>query len=287
MWWRYQLDAMLAQPLAAWSFSSKAFIGHIGALSGQARTGQTRRWVLASGKQGGCQVLIMGAGRPKAKAGNDSGGRDTEPQVKAFIPAYAIAPANIRLPSQPTGASTFGITGHCRGTIQDLIEAVLRLQEVDQKQGEPRDVIPMLAQQSIELAAIRQVWKRGSQVMLRVAIKRSFTGKLHPLAKERQGDHFTALQRRQRSWRSLLLRGSRLAKIINHDVQCSQEGIQIDHQRAPFLTNWFDKLTVRPGYRSFQVLSISHQTFKNKIHAHHPVHVYSTIDFSISVSYTF
>jgi hypothetical protein len=53
----------------------------------------------------------------------------------------------------------------------------------------------------------------------------------------------------------------RLAKIIDHDVQCSQDGIQIDLKLAPFLTNWFDLLTVRPGYRSFQVLSISHRMF--------------------------
>ena len=60
----------------------------------------------------------------------------------------------------------------------------------------------------------------------------------------------------------LRLGKTRLAKIIGHNVQCSQEGIQIHHQLAPFLENWFDKLTVRPGYLAFQVLSISHQTFK-------------------------
>ncbi len=35
-------------------------------------------------------------------------------------------------------------------------------------------------------------------------------------------------------------------------------------QLAPFQWIWFDTLTVRGGYPSLQVLSISHQTFKRK-----------------------
>jgi hypothetical protein len=57
---------------------------------------------------------------------------------------------------------------------------------------------------------------------------------------------------------------TRLAKIIGHDVQCCQEGIQIDLKLAPILTNWFGKLTVISGDLALQLFSISHQTFKTR-----------------------
>lgn len=277
MRWSHQLDAMLLPPLAARSFSSKAFIGHIGSLSGQASTGQTRRWVCSGGKQGGRQVLIMGAGRAKAKAGNDSGGRDRQQQMKAFIPAEAIAPANIGLSSQPTSAAAFGVASHGRSTIQHFIAALLGMQQGDQRQPEGRDRVSMLAQEPIELATMGQLRKGGAQVLLRVAVESPFAGKLHPLTKECQGDHLASTQRRDRSRFAWLPRERSLAKIIHHDVQCCQEGIQIDHQRAPFLTNWFEKLTVRPGYRSFQVLSSSHQTFKFTSNVELPIYLCDSI----------
>jgi hypothetical protein len=67
------------------------------------------------------------------------------------------------------------------------------------------------------------------------------------LARSGQGDDFAALQGSQGTRQMFLMGMPRLAKIIDHDVQCSQEGIHIDHQLAPFLTNGFDKLTVRGG----------------------------------------
>ncbi len=95
------------------------------------------------------------------------------------------------------------------------------------------------------------------------------------MSKYRQGDHLTFSQRDRWS-RPLLLSGkARLAIIIGHDVQCSQESIQINHQLAPF---WFclDKLTVRAGYLSFQVLSISHQTFEQVVKGEIPLDSYGS-----------
>jgi hypothetical protein len=96
------------------------------------------------------------------------------------------------------------------------------------------DGITMLSHESIELASIWQAWKRRSQVMLPIAVKRSFALKLHPLSKERQSDHLVSLQRSQRSRFLLLLRKCRLAKIIHHDVQCLQECIQVHQEPSSF-----------------------------------------------------
>src|SRR4051794_22905295 len=91
-----QIDLRLLVPSLAWSLSGKALVSHIGALGRQAGAGQTRRWHLPSAKQGFSQVLIMGAGRTKAKTSNDADGIDGQQQMKAFIPSQPITPANIR-----------------------------------------------------------------------------------------------------------------------------------------------------------------------------------------------
>jgi hypothetical protein len=257
---RDQVDLSLCLPALVWSLSGKALVSYIGAVSRPASARQTRRWTLSSRKQGRGQVLIMRTSRAKAKACNHAQGSDTQQQMKAFIPAEAITPANISLTCQPSQAASLGITGDSGCTIQRLIGALLAIHELNQMQAKGRDCVTMLPHESVELRAMRQLWKGCSQMLLGIAVKGSFAGKLGPLSKHSQCDDFAALQRSHRTRSVLLLSKGRLAIIIDHHVQCWKVGIHIDHQLAPFLTNWFDKLTLRGGYPSFQVLSISHQT---------------------------
>jgi hypothetical protein len=172
--WRHQIDLSLGLPTAAWSFSGKAFVCHIGALSRQATASQLWRRCVTSSKQGGCQVLLMRACASKAKAGNYSLSRDAQQEMEAFGPANAITPADICLSSQPAGAAPFGIACDCGGAIEDFEATALGLQQQDQKQGESRDRIPVGSLQPIELAAMRQLRKRFWQVMLSISVKRSF-----------------------------------------------------------------------------------------------------------------
>src|SRR5260221_7754740 len=264
MRWRHQLDLILLVPPTSWSLPRKPFVGHIRPVSRQSSAGHPWRRGVTSGKQGGSQVLIMRARTSKAKASNDSLDRDAQEEMEAFIPADAITPPDICLTSQPAQSAPLRITGHRSCAVEYFIGRVLRLQKLHQKQGEGGNCIPVGSLQPIELATIRQLRKRLSQVLVCIAGKRSLALKLHPLSKQRQRDHLTSAQRRLGAWSWPLWLKFRLAKIVYHNVQCSQEGIQIQHQRAPFLTNCFDKLTVRSGSLLFQVLSISHQTFKRE-----------------------
>src|SRR5712692_6117641 len=99
-------------------------------------------------------------------------------------------------------------------------------------------------------------------MQLSIAIKGTFAGKLHPLAKQSQGDDLTAAQGGLWSRMQHLCRQMSFAKIIAHHVQCGQEGFNVYHQLAPFLSNVLLMLTVGHCYLPFPVLSISHQTFK-------------------------
>jgi hypothetical protein len=107
----------------------------------------------ASCKQARSQVLITGASGPKSKTSNDAHGSDTEPQMKALVPANAITPANIRWTSQPAQAASLGTAGEsgCNGDSESFREALLGLQEREQGQREPPDRITMVPQGLVHL----------------------------------------------------------------------------------------------------------------------------------------
>src|SRR5712692_3849787 len=262
MRWGDDLNACLHLPASVWLLASKAFICYVVALGRQPSTRQTRTGMLASRKQGRGQQLVVCTGCPKAKAGNHPHGINAQQQMEAFVPAQTITPAYIGLACQPAAASTFGIAGHRRGTIQRFIQAVLGFEQFHQIQAKGGDRITLVAHQPIELAAIGQSRKCGPQMQLSIAIKGTFAGKLHPLAKQSQSDDLTAAQAGLWSRMQHLGRQMSFAKIIAHHVQCGQEGFNVYHQLAPFLSNVLLMLTVGHCYLPFPVLSISHQTFK-------------------------
>ena len=53
------------------------------------------------------QGLVFDTGWGQAEAGDDALGIDGKRQMKAFIPAQAVAPANVSLTGQPAGAPAF------------------------------------------------------------------------------------------------------------------------------------------------------------------------------------
>ena len=91
--------------------AGKALIGHIDAVSGRADTGQTQRGLLASGKEGLGQAMVVATARSKTKASNHAAWRNGGEQMKALIPANAVAPADVGLSGQPARATPFGIAG--------------------------------------------------------------------------------------------------------------------------------------------------------------------------------
>ena len=84
--------------------SLKALVRHIPAQSRYPQGGQPGVGSMPEGEEIPGQGLILGAGRGKAEAGDDALGIDGKQQVKAFIPAQAVAPANVSLSGQPAGA---------------------------------------------------------------------------------------------------------------------------------------------------------------------------------------
>ena len=80
-------------------FACKALIGHIDALGWRTDTGQARGGSVSHGEKDVSQRVVIATGCGKAKAGNHAGWRNRGQQMKALIPANAIAPADVGLPA--------------------------------------------------------------------------------------------------------------------------------------------------------------------------------------------
>src|SRR6266702_1722043 len=214
------LCTIVRVPAAMQVIACKAFVSDIDALCRSADTGQTRRGMPPNSKEGFGQRMVIATGRGEAKAGDHTRRGNRGEQMEALIPPNASAPADIGLSGQPSAATSLGISRGDARTVEGFIQAQLRLDLVHQVLTESHDDIARLSLQTIELLALRQGRKRRSQVAHRVAIEGAFAGKVRPLAKDRQCHHFATRQRRLWSRPMFLMKASRLAKIIDHHVQC-------------------------------------------------------------------
>ena len=155
-------------------------------------------------------------------------------QMDAFIPAQAVAPADIRQAGQPARTTALGIAGRHPGAVEGFIGTALSGQELDEMQKKRHQGRVLLAELPIVLLPGGQRRKGGPEMALRIAIKAPLTAKALPLPEQGQGHHLTPAQGclGARVW----LGGQRgLAKVVCHHVQNSQEGVHIDHRSAPIV----------------------------------------------------
>jgi len=148
----------------------------------------------AQGKKRLRQRLILSAGRPNTTAGDHPTRVYRQQQMDAFIPAQAVAPADIRQTGQPASATTLSIAGRDPGAVEGFISAALGRQEMDeiQKKRDRGGMLP--ADLPIVLLPRRQLRKGRSEVALRIAVKATLTAKALPLPA--QGQVTTSLRLR-------------------------------------------------------------------------------------------
>src|SRR5919199_1674435 len=160
---------------------------------------QPRMGMAAQGKEGLGQGLIFGAGWPKAKAGDHPSRVDRHQQVESFIPAQAVAPADIGQARQPPRAPALGIARREAGAVQRFIRTLLRRQHLHQMQKTRDQRLMLLAYLAVELLPRRQAGEGGAQMTVRIAIKPALAAKALPLAEDGQGHHLAAREGRLRS----------------------------------------------------------------------------------------
>ena len=179
--------------------SLEALIRHIPAQGRRPQGGQPGVGSMPKGEEILGQCLVLGAGRGKAEAGNDALRIYGKEQVKAFIPAQAVAPANISLSGQPPElaegpAPAFRVPYGTPGTVQRLIEAVPSLQQAGQTAEESRQGSVATPGQPVELVAPRQGGESWPQAAGRVTVEVPFAAEGCPLAEDDQGDYLALSQ---------------------------------------------------------------------------------------------
>ena len=175
---------------------------------------------MSHGKEGLRQRVVVATGWSKAEPGHHAGWGNGGEQMKPFIPTNAIAPADIGLPCQPASATPRSLSRRNARTVQGFIQAALCLHLLNQVPTEGHEDITRLPLQPIELLAFGQGRKRWSQVAPRRAVESTFARELRPLAKHGQRHHLATRERGCWPRTMFLIRALRLAKIVDHHVQC-------------------------------------------------------------------
>lgn len=157
-----------------------------------------------------------------------------EHQMEAFIPAQPVTPADIRQAGQPACPTAFGIPDRDPGALEGLIGTARRGQAPNEMQKKRHEGCVLLADLPVALLPGGQGRQGGPEMARRVAVKTPFTAKALPLSKHPQGHHLAAAQGGLGP-RMELGRHRGLAKVIDHNIKSRQEGVHIDHRRAPYL----------------------------------------------------
>jgi len=136
--------------------------------------------------------------------------------------------------ASPGSLPALDIPGRDPGAVEGLVDTTLGCHAVDERPHKGHQRLVMLPHLAMVLLPEGQLRKGRAQVALRLAVKATLTAKPLPWSKDGQGDRLTPTEGRLGS-RVLLRRQGGLAKVINHDVKKSEEGVGIDHRAAPYL----------------------------------------------------
>jgi hypothetical protein len=88
----------------------------------------------AQGKAGVGPRLVLGAGRPKATAGNAANGSDRQQEGEPGIPPQPLAPAALRHTRQPAGPASRGLSGRYAGAGEGLVGTVPCREALDERE---------------------------------------------------------------------------------------------------------------------------------------------------------
>src|SRR5918995_630392 len=203
---------------------------------------------------GGCRPEKEPRYHPARSYGGEHG--------KALIPSYAVGPADVGISGEPSMSPALGVpNGHGR-TIERLVGMGLTLQRLPQLHGDLLDGAGMEAHEAVELGTVREGRECSSEMGLGVAVEVPFAGESAPAGEDREGDDLALAQGGWWSGASLL-GVLRVAKIVDDDVKCGEEGVHVEHVSVPFPSGSGGKPTLRRGHLPLKSSPPnSHQAFK-------------------------
>src|SRR5829696_4150425 len=215
------------------------------------------------GEEGLGQRLVLGGSGGEAEAGDHPRWVDGDEQAKAFVPPQAIGPADVGVASKPSLASALRVpNGHGRG-VQSLVAGdASAIWHECQVQGNLLDETHARAHQPIELRAIGQGGESIVQAPSSVAVEVALAAEAAPPGEDGQGDNLAVGEGRLRAGPPFRWLG--VAEVVDHDVECSEEGVHIEHGSVPFSSgNGIGKPTLVRGHLPLKFrVDNSHQAFQ-------------------------
>jgi hypothetical protein len=93
----------------------------------------------------------------------------------------------------------------------------------------------MGAHQAVELGTVGKGRERSSEMCLGVAVEVPFAGEPGPAGEDREGDDLATTEGGIRTG-SAPFGSMRVAKIVDHDVKCGEEGVLRSSMKSRFLS---------------------------------------------------
>src|SRR5919107_6145379 len=268
--WMDDLGSVAFQPTSMVLFSLEAFVCDVGPREGRARAFESRVGVSPQREEGLGQWLIGGRGRAETENRYYPGGLYSDQKREALVPPYSVGPTDVGLPREPAVTPALAVSDGHRRAIQGLVRALSGVrEEAHQMQHESLDELRAGAHKAVELGTLGQGREGVSEAACGVAIEVPLAVETAPTREDGEGDDLAFGEGRigtgTPSW------WSGLAKVVDHNVECGEEGVHIDHEESvPFPSGiGIGKPTLACGHLPLKSSTHnSHQAFKSLSAAH-------------------
>src|SRR5919107_1856572 len=228
--WMDDLGSVAFQPTSMVLFSLEAFVCDVGPREGRARAFESRVGVSPQREEGLGQWLIGGRGRAETENRYYPGGLYSDQKREALVPPYSVGPTDVGLPGEPAVTPALAVSDGHRRAIQGLVRALSGVrEEAHQMQHESLDELRAGAHKAVELGTLGQGREGVCEAARGVAIEVPLAVETAPTREDGEGDDLAFGEGRigtgTPSW------WSGLAKVVDHNVECGEEGVHIDHDR--------------------------------------------------------
>src|SRR5215207_4483828 len=215
-------------------FAFKTLVGYVDSRAeGRSYARQPRVRSMPYGEEALGHLLVGGRSGTEAKARDDACGICGHEQTETLVPSQAIAPSNVCTTGEPSFTPAFGIPNGHRRAVEGLVWASSGPHHIRQMQGYLLDEAQTVAHQPVELRALGQSGESTAQAGACIAVEVPLAPEACPSGEDREGDDLAGAQGCIGSGVLFLLR-ARLAEVIDHNVECGEEGVHIEHESVPF-----------------------------------------------------
>src|SRR5215203_2008395 len=266
--WAHDARSVAIEPAPMVFFALETLVGHVGSRGCRSHARQPRVRSVADGEEGLGHLLVGDGSGREAEARDDARRTCGYEQTEALVPSQAIGPSDVSLSGQPSTTPSFCVPDGHRRAVQCLVRTFLSLHHLRQMQGHLLDELRIEAHTAVELGALGQGGERFSKVACGVAIEVPFAGESGPTGEDGEGYDLAGAEGSIGTWAPQLSR-TRLVEVVDHDVECGEEGVRFDHESVPFPVGSVGKPTLVCGHLPLKFSTTnSHQAFKGRRKSH-------------------